>query len=103
MAYYNIPIKHYGWYRKLNDNRKFDAEGNEVKGDIDWSKTRVGDFGVVRNHLYNIQVSKVNGLATAISDEYTPIIPPQETDEHFVAYRIYILNWAFVPTQTEEL
>ena len=85
-----------------NDNRKIE-DGNEVKSDIDWSKTRVGDFGVVRNHLYNIQVSKVNGLATAISDEYTPIIPPQETDERHVAYRIYILNWAVVPTQNEEL
>ncbi len=102
MAYYNIPIKHYGWYRVNNDNRKIE-DGNEVKSDIDWSKTRVGDFGVVRNHLYNIQVSKVNGLATAISDEYTPIIPPQETDERHVAYRIYILNWAVLPTQSEEL
>lgn len=104
MAYYNIPIKHYGWYRKTNDNRVLDdADGKEVKGDIDWSKTRVGDFGVVRNHLYNIQVSAINGLATAISDETTPIIPPQETEEYFVAYRIYILNWAVVPTQNEEL
>lgn len=102
MAYYNIPIKHYGWYRTGNDNNRRDPNTNKMV-EIDWSKTRVGDFGVVRNHLYNIEISKVDGLATAISSETTPIIPPQETDKHYVAYRLYILNWAVVPTQTEEL
>lgn len=102
MAYYNIPIKHYGWYRTDNDNNRRDPNTNKMV-EIDWSKTRVGDFGVVRNHLYNIEISKVDGLATAISSETTPIIPPQETDKHYVAYRLYILNWAVVPTQTEEL
>ena len=101
MAYYNIPIKHYGWYRTGNENNKKDENGRMVE--IDWAKTRVGDFGVVRNHLYNIEISKVEGLATAISSETTPIVPPQETDKHYVAYRLYILNWAVVPTQNEEL
>ncbi len=105
MAYFNIPIKHYGWYRPQNKNRSLNEAGTAFTDNkkIDWTLTQVGDFGIVRNHIYKISVNKVDGLATAISEETTPIIPPQETEEHYVAYRLYILNWAVVPTQNEEL
>lgn len=95
MAYFNIPIKHYGWYRTGNKN--------VGKDKLDWNDTRVGDFGIVRNHIYQIQVTKVDGLATGIASEYTPIIPAQETEEHFIAYRLHILNWAILPVQNAEL
>lgn len=108
MAYFNIPIKHYGWYRPGNKNReRYNEEGNvdgyEENRSINWEDTHVGDFGIVRNHHYQIQVTKVDGLATAIADENTPIIPPQETEEHYIAYRLYILNWAILPVQDAEL
>lgn len=96
MAYFNIPIKHYGWYRPNNANAVAGAT-------FDWDKTKVGDYGIVRNHIYQIQVTKVDGLATAISDTRTPIIPAQETEEHFIAYRLHILNWAILPVQNAEL
>lgn len=95
-AYYNIPIHHYGWSRPNNPNAKAGAT-------MDWAQTRVGDFGVVRNHIYNIQVTKVDGLATGIGNPNDPIIPPSETKEQAVAYRLHINNWALLPVQEVEL
>lgn len=94
-GYFNIPVKHYGWYRTGNDQK------NEDK--IDWSKVRVGDFGVVRNHSYSINVSKIEGLATGIGGKDSPIVPPADTKDFYIAYRVNILKWAVVPTQTVAL
>lgn len=94
-AYFNIPVKHYGWYRPGND--QIDATT------IDWSKVRIGDFGVVRNHSYAINVQSIKGLATGIGGMDTPIVPPADTKDYFVAYRVNILKWAFVPTQNVNL
>lgn len=103
MAYFNIPVKHYGWYRPSNPNRTLSNGQFKDNASVDWAQTQVGDFGIVRNHHYQIRVTKVDGLATAISDTTTPIIPAQETEEHFIAYRLYILNWAILPVQNAEL
>lgn len=89
---FNIPVKHLGWYRAGNEQK-------DEKGKIDWSKVRVGDFGMVRNHVYNINVTEVTGLAAGVADPATPIIPPADTDETYIAYRVNILKWAVVPSQ----
>lgn len=94
-AYFNIPVRHFGWYRTTNTNNGAES--------IDWSKVRVGDFGVVRNHSYNIEVSKIVGLGTGIGGKDNPIVPPAEENRYYVAYSVSILQWAVVPTQTVEL
>lgn len=94
-GYFNIPVKHYGWYRNGND-QKDDAK-------IDWNKVRVGDFGMVRNHSYSIQVNEIKGLATGIGGHDDPIVPPSDSNDYFVAYRVNILQWAVVPTQITDL
>ena len=63
----------------------------------------VGDFGLVRNHVYSINVTTIKGLGTAIADPTDPTVPPAETTDYFVAYRLNILNWAIVPTQNVDL
>lgn len=98
-AYFNIPIRHYGWYRDGNKNNTGDGKSNV----IDWGKVRVGDFGLVRNHSYTVQIESINGLGTAIADPDDPIIPPSETDEYHMHYMINILKWALVPTQSVKL
>ena len=95
-AYFNIPIKHLGWYRSSNENNKPEAEMN-------WSKVRVGDFGVVRNHSYNINVTSITGLGTGIGGKDNPIVPPPGENRYYIAYRVNILNWAIVPTQNVDL
>lgn len=96
-AFFNIPIRHLGWYAGDNPNA-----GNN-KTSIDYSQARVGDFGLVRNHVYNLSVTSIEGLGTAVSEPTEPIVPPIETQDYFVAYRLNILNWAIVPVQDIEL
>lgn len=98
-AYFNIPVKHYGWYRTGNPNR---TEGVD-NATIDWNNVRVGDFGMVRNHSYDIVVNKIMGLGTGIGDGEDPIVPPAETKDYYVAYRVNILKWAVVPQQNVDL
>lgn len=94
-AYFNIPIKHLGWYRSENKQKTLPK--------IDWSIVRVGDFGMVRNHAYNIEVESIEGLGTGIGNPGDPIIPPSETKDYYVKYRVNILKWAMVPKQTVNL
>lgn len=106
-AYFNIPIKHLGWYRKGNLNRTGKTENGATtytdNTTINWNNVMVGDFGIVRNHVYSINVTTIKGLGTAIADPDDPTVPPAETTDYFVAYRLNILNWAIVPTQNVEL
>lgn len=99
LAYFNIPVKHYGWYRTGNPNR---TEGVD-NATIDWNNVMVGDFGMVRNHAYDINVTEIKGLATGIGGVNDPIVPPADTNDYYVAYRVHILKWAVVPQQNVKL
>ncbi len=94
-AYYSIPVKHFGWYRQGNDQK------NSAK--IDWNRVRVGDFGMVRNHSYKINVTEIIGLASGIGDDDNPIVPPANTEDYYLAYTVNILKWAVVPEQHVKL
>lgn len=94
-AYFNIPVLHYGWYRQSNEH--------DVTSAIDWENLQVGDLGVVRNHSYTVNVSAIKGLGTAISDYEAPIVPPADTKDQYVSYKVNILKWAVVPAQNVEL
>ena len=94
-AYYSIPIKHFGWYRNGNEQKNSDK--------IDWNRVRVGDFGMVRNHSYQINVTEILGLASGIGDDDNPIVPPANTENYFMAYSVNILKWAVVPEQNVKL
>ena len=98
-AYFNIPVLHYGWYRTANKaNQTAGATGN-----ISWKDVRVGDFGMVRNHAYSLNVTAITGLGTGIAGENDPIIPPADTQDQYVSYKVNILKWAVVPQQNVEL
>lgn len=94
-AYYSIPVKHFGWYRGGNEQK------NSAK--IDWNQLRVGDFGMVRNHSYQVNVTEILGLASGIGDDDNPIVPPANTEDYFMAYTVNILKWAVVPVQNVSL
>lgn len=94
-AYFSIPVKHFGWYRVGN------AQKNAEK--IDWNRVRVGDFGMVRNHSYQMNVTEIVGLASGIGDDDNPIVPPSNTEDYFMAYSVNILKWAVVPVQNVKL
>lgn len=91
-AYYSIPIRHLG-YTESTDGAP------ETDGQLDWTKVKVGDFGLVRNHVYNIEVASIAGKATGISNLDEPIVPPMEQNNYYIRYSINILAWRIVPTQ----
>ena len=94
-VFYNIPIKHLGFYRSDNANKGM--SGSEST--FDWTKVQSGDFGLVRNHSYSIVVDKIEGLGNGIPNPEDPIVPPTDPEEYYIGARIIVLNWAVVPEQ----
>ncbi len=53
--------------------------------------------GVVRNHIYELDLTKVLGLGTPVYDPTEVIIPEKpQNDDTFIAAQIKILSWRFV-------
>lgn len=92
-CYFSIPIYHLGMTENKTDSPLAD------NGTLDWKKLRVGDMGLVRNHVYKLSVDAITGLATGIDNLDYPIVPPMDQDEYWIKYRINILNWRIVPAQ----
>lgn len=95
-SYFTIPVQHLG----MTENT---AGLPTTDGKLDWEKVRVGDFGLVRNHVYNINVSKIEGYGSGILNLDYPIITPMETNNYYIKYTLNVLNWRIVPTQNVEL
>lgn len=98
-VYYNIPIQHLGYYRGDNTNMKEFPNGANTRN-FNWKNVKSGDFGIVRNHVYSITASKIEGLGNAIPRPGDPIVPPTDPNEYFIGARIIVLNWAIVPSQS---
>lgn len=87
LTYYYFPIRHLGpvpTTKTKEDGTKYE-EG------------QVGTWGVVRNHIYDANITELKGLGTPIFDP-KEIIHPQhpDVDETFIAARINILSWRIV-------
>ncbi len=83
-AYFNVPLKHI-WGNLTNAANKFDGEN-----------VLLGDYGVVRNHIYDLTINSISGLGTGIGDLKQPIVPPTETDQYYISARLNILKWRVV-------
>lgn len=74
-VYYYTPIKHLG------------------------TTGKTGEYGVVRNHVYKVSITAINGFGTPIYDPDKDIIPTRPTDEEtYIAARINVLSWRVVPS-----
>lgn len=74
-VYYYTPIKHLG------------------------TTGKTGEYGVVRNHVYKVSITDINGFGTPIYDPDKDIIPTHPTDEEtYIAARINVLSWRVVPS-----
>lgn len=61
-----------------------------------------GQYGVVRNHLYNATITKLAGLGTPVYDPEEVIYPEKPTDDNqYIAAKINILSWRLVPSNVE--
>jgi len=59
-------------------------------------------YGVIRNHIYDIALTKIYGLGTPVYDETKVIIPEKpQNDETYMAAKVNILSWRVVPSDVE--
>ena len=68
------------------DIRHFGAKGSE------------SEFGIIRNHIYKVNITDVNGLGTPVYDPETDFITPEHPGEatSYVAADVRILSWKVV-------
>lgn len=97
-AYFGIPIKH---LRATEDDTDspFTVDETTKKETTNWTKVRVGDFGLVRNHVYTINVSGISGLGNGVFNLENPIVTPMDTYNYYIKYSIKVLNWRIVEPQ----
>ena len=102
IAYFNIPIEHLG-IRDDAGNYVTDAKKATTGNEYDFTKCPAGSFGIVRNHVYTINVTGISGLGTALRDKNQPIVPPVDEKTYYISAKLNILNWRIVPPQSVEL
>ena len=85
-CYYQIPIKHI-----------FDNENNDI--DV------CGEYGIVRNHSYNLTLNNITNIGGAIFDPENEVLDhiPGEEDDYYIAATLNVLAWRVVTNQGVEL
>ena len=64
---------------------------------------KTGEFGMVRNHFYQVDVTKITGFGTAVYDKNTDFVPttPEDEPTTYLAARINVLSWRVVANGVE--
>lgn len=88
-TFYYVDIKHLG--------KRLPAEPE---------KAVVGEYGVVRNHIYNIIISSIGGYGSPIYIGHSNLITPDypdtpDAEESFVSAQINILSWRLVSQEVD--
>ncbi len=76
LMYYNIPIQHF--------NNTYGEELAEA------------NYGVVRNHWYQVTITSLSKLGRGIFDPNEVIIPDEDLESYYVNAEIHILPWKVV-------
>ncbi len=83
MMYYCIPIEH--------------LRGGQIKYENDGSYSlNEADYGVVRNHWYQITVNSIKNLGSAVFNPDENIVPNEIEPTYYVGAQINILSWKIV-------
>ena len=89
-CYYYMPIKHF-------------AELQESTSGKVTNMFKFGAIGVVRNHWYNLNITKIMNMGEPVYDPDAPIVPKDEEDkEWFLQAQLNILAWNKMPQQDVE-
>jgi hypothetical protein len=73
MTYYYADIKHLG------------------------SAGSVGEYGIIRNHSYKVNIDGVKGWGTPVYDPSQEVVPVKPTDkETYISAKIDVLAWRVV-------
>lgn len=83
MAYYYTTIKHLG-----------------KKGNL--GEPKLGEYGIVRNHSYQISLNSIKGFGTPVYDPDKKIVPTIPSDDKtYLAAKINVLSWRVVPSTVD--
>lgn len=78
MAYYYTTIKHLG------------------------AKGKLGEYGIVRNHSYQISLNSIKGFGTPVYDPNKTIVTTIPSDDKtYLAAKINVLSWRVVPSKVD--
>lgn len=101
LAFFSIPIRHLGYGKNVNEaNAPLTSSPDGASANVyNWGNMRRGDFGVVRNHVYTLNVTEIKGLGTGLRSDDQPIVPPMDPESYWIAARLNILSWRVVPAQ----
>ncbi len=85
MMYYSIPIEHLNnWYKGV-----YNTYGDE--------EIMEGNYGVVRNHHYNLTVNSIANLGFGVFNPDEVIVPyPGESDYYYMDVTVDVLPWRVV-------
>lgn len=77
-TYYYTPIKHLG------------------------KKGSIAEYGIVRNHSYQVELNSIKGFGTPVYDPDKKIVPVVPSDDlTYLAARINVLSWRIVPSKVD--
>lgn len=66
------------------------------------SKGKLGEYGIVRNHSYKVQINDIKGFGTPVYDPDKTIIPTIPTnDVSYMAAKINVLSWRVVNSSVD--
>ena len=83
MAYYYTTIKHLGEKGKSGE-------------------PKLGEYGIVRNHSYQIALNSIKGFGTPVYDPDKKIVPTIPSDDKtYLAAKINVLSWRVVPSKVD--
>lgn len=87
MMYYAIPIEHFG---------KAQTSGTTPE-------PLEGNYGVVRNNFYEVNIGTFKTLGHGIDDPDEPIVPGDRKKPYYIAAKINILSWQIVKMNDVDL
>lgn len=83
MAYYYTTIRHLGKKGKSGE-------------------PKLGEYGIVRNHSYQISLNSIKGFGTPVYDPKKIIVPTIPSDDKtYLAAKINVLSWRVVPSKVD--
>ena len=101
IAYYPIRIKHFGDEQTPWDMKT--ADMTNPYGTTNQAENFLGRYGVLRNNWYNIEISSIKNVGSAVVPEIDlGKDTPGDKPENYISVRINVLSWA-KRTQSEIL
>lgn len=101
IAYYPIRIKHFG--DEQTPWNKTTASMTDPYGTAKQDENFLGRYGVLRNNWYNIEISSIKNVGSAVVPEIDlGKDTPGDKPENYISVRINVLSWA-KRTQSEIL